>query len=58
MNPVQKIAVFDCDNTASLFTHSLNRIKATCSTDERKDLIGIALVGAVVLNVCAWLWGV
>jgi hypothetical protein len=43
MNPVQKIAVFDCDNTASLFTHSLNRIKATCSTDERKDLIGIAL---------------
>ena len=43
MNPVQKIAVFDCDNTATLFTHSLNRIKATCSTDERKDLIGIAL---------------
>ena len=43
MNPTQKIAVFDCDNTATLFTHSLNRIKATCSSDERKDLLGIAL---------------
>ena len=43
MNPVQKIAIFDCDNTASLFAHSLTRIKATCSTDERKDLLGIAL---------------
>lgn len=43
MNPVQKIAIFDCDNTATLFTHSLNRIKATCSSDERKDLLGIAL---------------
>lgn len=43
MNPTQKIAVFDCDNTAQLFTHSLNRIKATCSSDERKDLLGIAL---------------
>ena len=43
MNPVQKIAVFDCDNTASLFAHSLTRIKATCSTEERKDLLGIAL---------------
>ena len=43
MNPTQKIAVFDCDNTATLFTHALNRIKATCSSDERKDLLGIAL---------------
>jgi len=43
MNPVQKIAIFDCDNTASLFSHSLTRIKATCSSDERKDLLGIAL---------------
>ncbi len=43
MNPVQKIAIFDCDNTASLFAHSLTRIKATCSTEERKDLLGIAL---------------
>ena len=43
MNPTQKIAIFDCDNTATLFAHSLNRIKATCSTDERKDLLGIAL---------------
>jgi hypothetical protein len=43
MNPVQKIAVFDCDNTATLFTHALNRIKATCSSDERKDLVGVAL---------------
>ncbi len=43
MNPTQKIAVFDCDNTAQLFTHSLTRIKATCSSDERKDLLGIAL---------------
>jgi len=43
MNPVQKIAVFDCDNTATLFAHSLTRIKATCSSDERKDLVGIAL---------------
>ena len=43
MNPTQKIAVFDCDNTATLFTHSLNRIKATCSSDERKDLLGVAL---------------
>jgi hypothetical protein len=40
---VQKIAIFDCDNTASLFSHSLTRIKATCSSDERKDLLGIAL---------------
>jgi len=43
MNPTQKIAVFDCDNTATLFTHALNRIKATCSSDERKDLVGVAL---------------
>lgn len=43
MNPTQKIAVFDCDNTATLFAHSLTRIKATCSSDERKDLLGIAL---------------
>jgi len=43
MNPTQKIAVFDCDNTATLFTHSLTRIKATCSSDERKDLLGVAL---------------
>jgi len=43
MNPTQKIAVFDCDNTAQLFTHSLTRIKATCSSDERKDLVGVAL---------------
>ena len=43
MNPVQKIAIFDCDNTASLFAHSLTRIKATCSSDERKDLLGISL---------------
>ena len=43
MNPVQKIAVFDSDNTATLFTHSLTRIKATCSSDERKDLLGVAL---------------
>jgi hypothetical protein len=26
-----------------LFTHALNRIKATCSSDERKDLLGVAL---------------
>jgi len=43
MNPVQKIADFDNDNTATLFSHSLTRIKATCNSDERKDLIGIAL---------------
>ena len=43
MNPTQKIAVFDCDNTASLFAYSLTRIKATCSSDERKDLVGVAL---------------
>ena len=43
MNPVQKIAIFDCDNTATLFAHSLTRIKAACSSDERKDLLGIAL---------------
>ena len=43
MNPVQKIADFDSDNTATLFAHSLTRIKATCSSDERKDLLGVAL---------------
>ena len=43
MNPVQKIAVFDCDNTATLFAYSLTRIKSTCSSDERKDLLGISL---------------
>ena len=43
MNPVQKIADFDNDNTATLFAHSLTRIKATCSSDERKDLLGVAL---------------
>ena len=43
MNPVQKIADFDNDNTATLFSHSLTRIKATCISDERKDLLGVAL---------------
>ena len=43
MNPVQKIADFDNDNTATLFAHSLTRIKATCISDERKDLLGVAL---------------
>jgi hypothetical protein len=43
MNPVQKIADFDNDNTATLFSHSLTRIKATCNSDERKDLLGVAL---------------
>ena len=43
MNPVQKVAIFESDNVASLFSHSLTRIKATCSTEERKDLLGIAL---------------